>query len=291
MAHAHSNTAARAAIKAAGLRHADVAAHLGIDASKLSKSLSGVRRFNTTELERLADITGVSVDSLRPLSTVDDTPAPHPREKEWADRRRAIASAAWPLFTEHGYQTVKIADIARAASMSSSAVHYYFHSKNDIFLATLDLCSEQAAARRACVTGIADPAERLLRFAQVQLDGSKEATREWTTWAQFWSSSPTFADAKQATAVAYSRWQVQLRAIVLEGMAAGRFAVADPDDMANAVTAMIDGLGVRMLAGTLSPADAANAVAAYLNTWITASPVTGAAAVPSVTSRSMKENA
>lgn len=291
MAHAHSNTAARAAIKAAGLRHADVAAHLGIDASKLSKSLSGVRRFNATELERLADITGVSVDSLRPLSTVDDTPAPHPREKEWADRRRAIASAAWPLFTEHGYQTVKIADIARAASMSSSAVHYYFHSKNDIFLATLDLCSEQAAARRACVTGIADPAERLLRFAQVQLDGSKEATREWTTWAQFWSSSPTFADAKQATAVAYSRWQVQLRAIVLEGMAAGRFAVADPDDMANAVTAMIDGLGVRMLAGTLSPADAANAVAAYLNTWITASPVTGAAAVPSVTSRSMKENA
>lgn len=291
MAHAHSNTAARAAIKAAGLRHADVAAHLGIDASKLSKSLSGVRRFNATELERLADITGVSVDSLRPLSTVDDTPAPHPREKEWADRRRAIASAAWPLFTEHGYQTVKIADIARAASMSSSAVHYYFHSKNDIFLATLDLCSEQAAARRSAVTGIADPAERLLRFAQVQLDGSKEATREWTTWAQFWSSSPTFADAKQATAVAYSRWQVQLRAIVLEGMAAGRFAVADPDDMANAVTAMIDGLGVRMLAGTLSPADAANAVAAYLNTWITASPVTGAAAVPSVTSRSMKENA
>lgn len=282
MAPAHSNAAARAAITAAGLRHADVAAHLGIDASKLSKSLSGVRRFNAAELERLADITGVSVDSLRPLPTDENAPASHPREAEWAARRRDIASAAWPLFTENGYQPVKIADIAREAGMSSAAVHYYFHSKNDIFLATLDLCSEQAAARRACVTGIADPAERLLRFAQVQLDGSREATREWTTWAQFWSSSPTFADAKQATAVAYSRWQEQLRAIVLEGMAAGRFTATDPDDMINAVTAMIDGLGVRMLAGMLSPTDAANAVGAYLNTWITSE---------SIPSRSMKENA
>ena len=34
---------ARAAIQAAGLKHRDVARDLGIDASKLSKSLAGVR--------------------------------------------------------------------------------------------------------------------------------------------------------------------------------------------------------------------------------------------------------
>lgn len=275
MAQAHSNTAARAAIKAAGLRHADVAAQLGIDASKLSKSLSGVRRFTAVELEKLAEVTGVTVDSLRPLSTENSAPLAHPRQAEWAERRRAIAAVAWPLFTTNGYQAVKIAEIAREAGISSSAVHYYFHSKNDIFLATLDLCSEQAAGRRDQVTQISDPALRLLRFAEIQLDGSTEATREWTTWAQFWASAPTFPDARRATAVAYSRWQEQLRAIVLEGMASGQFCTADPDEMINAVTAMIDGLGVRMLAGTLSPVDAAHAATAYLKTWFTTAPASG----------------
>ena len=284
MAQAHSNTAARAAIKAAGLRHADVAAQLGIDASKLSKSLSGVRQFTAVELEKLAEVTGVTVDSLRPLSTENSAPLAHPRQAEWAERRRAIAAVAWPLFTTNGYQAVKIADIAREAGISSSAVHYYFHSKNDIFLATLDLCSEQAAGRRDQVTRISDPAERLLRFAEIQLDGSTEATREWTTWAQFWASAPTFPDARRATAVAYSRWQEQLRAIVLEGMASGQFCTVDPDEMINAVTAMIDGLGVRMLAGTLSPVDAAHAATAYLKTWFTTAPASGSAVT-------VKENA
>ena len=266
----HSHTAARAAITAAGLRHADVASYLGIDASKLSKSLSGVRRFSAVELERLAEITGVTVDSLKPLSHTDHDSAAHPREAEWAARRRAIAAAAWPLFAANGYQAVKVADIAREAGVSSSAVHYYFRSKNDVFLATLDLCSEQAAQRRAGMTSISDPAQRLVRFAQVQLDGSAEATREWTTWAQFWASSPMFEDAKKATALAYSRWDEQLRAIVLEGMASGQFAVDEPDEMLGAVTAMIDGLGVRMLTGALSASDAAAAVTDYLNTWMTA---------------------
>lgn len=264
--------AARAAIQAAGLRHNEVAAYLGIDASKLSKSLSGVRKFNQTELERLADLTGVSVDSLRPSPEVHaGTPNPRISGEEFARRKRAILDAAWPLFTERGYAPVTIAEIARTAGISTPAVHYYFSSKNEIFLATLELCSQEAAARRAFVAEITDPAERLLRFAEVQLDGSPEAKREWTTWAQFWASSPSFPDVKEATAVAYSRWQQQLRAIVDEGLATGRFNTSNPDDaedMVNAVTAMIDGLGVRMLAGVLTPQAASDAVTAYLNTWI-----------------------
>lgn len=75
---------------------------------------------------------------------------------------------------------------------------------------------------------------------------------------------------EKATALAYSRWDEQLRAIVLEGMASGQFAVDEPDEMLGAVTAMIDGLGVRMLTGALSASDAAAAVTDYLNTWMTA---------------------
>ena len=262
--------AAREAITASGLRHNEVAAYLGIDASKLSKSLSGVRRFSQTELERLAELTGVDVEALRPSpKNVTATPNPRQSGEEFARRRRKIVDTAWPLFTSRGYQAVTIADIARNAGISTSAVHYYFHSKNEIFIATLDRCSEQAAGRRAFVSEIADPAERLLTFASVTLDGSDESFQEWTTWAQFWASSASFEDAKRATAVAYARWQKQMHRIIDDGMATGRFIGGDPDAMINAITAMIDGLGVRMLAGVLTPAAAKEAVTAYLNTWIT----------------------
>ncbi|GAB3074190.1 TetR family transcriptional regulator C-terminal domain-containing protein [Corynebacterium aquatimens] len=257
--------AAREAIRAAGLKHREVAAQMGLDPSKLSKSLSGIRKFNSQEWQRLSEITGVTVDKLQSSEV--------PREvamnrKDFAARRRAIVDAAWPMFAQYGYTPVTIADIAQATGMSTAAVLYYFPSKNAIFLATLAVCSEEAAARRTFIDAIDDPAERLLAFAAVVLDGSDESKREWATWAQFWSSSPAFEDAKHATAIAYDRWQEQLRSIVKEGYERGRFDTANPEDMVNAVTAMIDGLGVRLLAGVLTPQAAHDAVTAYLNTWI-----------------------
>ena len=137
--------AARAAIAASGLRQRDVAQHLGIDASKLSKSLSGVRRFTATELALLADLTGVPARELavrgepRPPRQHDARRDQARRDQARSSRRHAIVSAAWPLFAAHGYQPVTVADIAAAAGMSASAVHYYFPTKNEIFLATLDL--------------------------------------------------------------------------------------------------------------------------------------------------------
>jgi len=281
MAQTREQVAARAAISASGLRHREVATHLGIDSSKLSKSLSGVRRFTTQELRALAELTGVTLESLdphhngteQPARKPDDESSPPKASRDFEARKSRIVNTAWTLFTERGYHSVTIAHIAKAAGMSASAVHYYFHSKNDIFLATLDLCAREAAQRRASGPRITDPSERLIHFLRVQLDGSEESMREWTTWAQFWSSSPTFPDAKEAAFLAYGRWQAQLRGIDLEGMAAGQFTATDPDHMVNAVTAMIDGLGVQMLTGALSPADAADAVTAYVSTWFASTPV------------------
>lgn len=275
MVSAYPHLAARAAIQAAGLKQRDVAAHLGIDPSKLSKSLSGMRKFSASELELLAQVTGVDLECLAAPSEVEAA-APNPRRSgaEFARRKQAILDAAWPLFTARGYQSVTVADVAAAAGMSPSAVLYYFHSKNDIFIATLDLCAQQAAARRAQLGDIADPAERLLRFAEVQLDGSPEARREWTTWAQFWASAPAFADAQQATAAAYSRWQAGLRDIVEDGLAAGRFTPSTPEQMVDAITAIIDGFGVRMLSGVLTAEQARDAVSAYLRTLMVPRPDT-----------------
>nr|WP_243857727.1 TetR family transcriptional regulator [Auritidibacter ignavus] len=108
---------------------------MGLDESKLSKSLAGVRKFSATELHALARLTGVSVDWLLGDGT-DTSSHPFPTRQDTntqCSRREAVVAAAWELFASRGYSTVKIDDIARATSMSPVAVLYYFENKNAIF--------------------------------------------------------------------------------------------------------------------------------------------------------------
>lgn len=54
----------RDAIKNAGINHSEVARQIGLDASKLSKSLAGTRNFRVEEISRIAELTEVSTDWL-----------------------------------------------------------------------------------------------------------------------------------------------------------------------------------------------------------------------------------
>jgi|SRR5699024_5550164 len=55
-------TRVRDAIKNAGINHSEVARRIGLDASKLSKSLAGTRKFRVEEISRIAELTEVSTD-------------------------------------------------------------------------------------------------------------------------------------------------------------------------------------------------------------------------------------
>lgn len=55
-----------------------------------------------------------------------------------AERQSAIVAAAGALFAEQGYRATSVADVARAAGLTSAAVHWYFPTKDDLFAAVLD---------------------------------------------------------------------------------------------------------------------------------------------------------
>ncbi|GAA2205637.1 ImmA/IrrE family metallo-endopeptidase [Nonomuraea monospora] len=81
---ASGETAARVRqlIAESGLTQAEFAVKAGLDAPKMSKSLSGVRRFTSLDLARIADLCGVSVDwllgadALTPSTAARTTAAP-----------------------------------------------------------------------------------------------------------------------------------------------------------------------------------------------------------------------
>jgi AcrR family transcriptional regulator len=68
------------------------------------------------------------------------------RERSKARRRDAILSAAYTLFSEHGFDATTIAEIAEAAEVSPRTVTLYFPSKLELAMARFSDFADRLAA-------------------------------------------------------------------------------------------------------------------------------------------------
>jgi AcrR family transcriptional regulator len=63
------------------------------------------------------------------------------------ERRRRLLELGTRLFTEHAYDEISMAQIAREAGISKALLYHYFPSKQDYFMATLAGGAQQLRAR------------------------------------------------------------------------------------------------------------------------------------------------
>ena len=177
---------AKEAITGAGLSQRRVAEAIGIDETKLSKALSGRRRFTADELLGLATATGVTVRWLLGDESQVSAPPPNPTASagdspEESTPKRHIVQTAWTLFGRHGFDAVRIADIAAASGVSAPSIHYHFANKAELFEAALDHSVKLAFDRQiAWLADIDDPALRLERLLELQSPLGRTERGEWS---------------------------------------------------------------------------------------------------------------
>lgn len=255
----------RSAIAGSGMAQRDVARAIGLDETKLSKSLRGTRRFTPTELIRLAGVTGVTVDWLLAATADGENvvavpppmamPTVHHERSENAKRRRDIVEAAWNLIAERGYSAVRIADIASACGTSSATVHYYFRSKAEIFEEVLRYSVKLAFDRQVAVLhSIDDPVERLRRLLDLQTPHDGVLRHEWSIWLQTWGQVAVGASRGENHRQSYGRWFQAVRSAIVAGQQGGLIIDTPSDELAIELTAMMDGLGIKVLTGLLDVA-------------------------------------
>lgn len=256
---------ARSAIADSGMAQREVARAIGLDETKLSKALRGTRRFTPAELIRLADITGATVSWLLAANETDEvlsaTPAPramptrHQEDGEHAKKRRDIVETAWTLIAGRGYAAVRIADIAAACGTSSAAVHYYFPSKQEIFEEALRYSVKLAFDRQVAVLhAIGDPVERLKKLIDLQTPAERIVKSEWSIWLQTWADVAVGAGAQENHRQGYSRWLQTVRDTIAAGQESGQIVDAPVDRLALELTALMDGLGIKVLTGMIEVA-------------------------------------
>nr|WP_269770517.1 TetR/AcrR family transcriptional regulator [Brevibacterium yomogidense] len=255
-----------------------------MDETKLSKSLSGARRFQPDELFTFATVTGVTVSWLLTGTDSDGEltaapaaaalPAKVPNAP--ADRglrRRRIIEEAWNLFAERGYDHVRMADIAQAADVSAPAVNYHFTSKWEIFVESMRYSVKLAYDRQLAELGeIADPVERLRALVQMQMPHAEVERKEWSIWVQMWAAAATSEAAQAEHANSYSRWERTVRDVVAECIEAGAFRPMPLESTVLTLTGLIDGLGIRVLSGLLSSADMRATVLDHIDDHLVAEP-------------------
>jgi AcrR family transcriptional regulator len=174
------------------------------------------------------------------------------RDDDDRSARDRILHAACELIAERGIGGARIAQIAKAAGVSTALVHYHFRTREALLAETLDYAFDLASAvrlRPAGENGDASAAKRLADVIEQSLPTTDPGRREWKLWAELWLGAARDPDLRPVAAQMYGRYRAWIAAAIAEGMASGEFAAVDPAETADTAMALIDGLGLRVLLG------------------------------------------
>jgi AcrR family transcriptional regulator len=260
----------RRAIGRTGATRREFAAAIGLDETKLSKSLSGRRRFTTDELAAISRRADVPLAELvhgeRPAVTATPGPSVTPARADDPDgARKRILDAAWTLIAGRGYHQVRVADVAAAAGTSSAAVHYHFPGKDALLTEALRHNVELAFDRQsAALADLPDPRERLVRLLELQLPEGPVLEPEWSIWMQVWSEAVVDPSRRDLYREAQDRWVRTVVMTLEDGAASGAFRGGDQTVRARQLTALVDGLGIGVMTGSSTTGDMRAALRDFL---------------------------
>jgi TetR/AcrR family transcriptional regulator, fatty acid metabolism regulator protein len=159
-----------------------------------------------------------------------------------------LVRVAYRLIGERGAHRVSLEEIAAAAGVSKSLVLYHFKSRENLVLATMEWVLIEVAARiRGAVTAAPTPAGKVESMVDVIFAGAEANRRFYLTYldlVEHAARMPRFGrvstDFRGIVDTAYA-------AIVEAGVARGEFAVADVDEAASVLRALVDGLFLQWL--------------------------------------------
>jgi AcrR family transcriptional regulator len=182
---------------------------------------------------------------------VKQRPRPRAFRPPGPNRPEQILAAASRAIQQRGFANTRIADIAREAGMSTGAIHYYFDVKDEVLIAALKWASERLFDRLEELSrGAGSERERLALVFEVAVPVPGPRRGEYVLWIELWVRALQDPRLLPACEELSKRWRSYFYEPVRRGAASGEFTpVADPDEVAERIIALVDGLGFELLLG------------------------------------------
>lgn len=103
------------------------------------------------------------------LSPEEKPMPPRPVDKD--RKRREIAEAAMAVFSEHGFETASVRQVALKAGIGKGTIYEYFHSKEELTAVAIQVWMERMIGElEGMVENIEDPEEKLKTYVNAMLD-------------------------------------------------------------------------------------------------------------------------
>jgi AcrR family transcriptional regulator len=165
------------------------------------------------------------------------------------DRRTEILDAACRVIARDGAHGLRMADVAREAGVSNALVHYYVPTRAELLGEAFDFANERAEAQVQQRLDPSAPAiERLEAALVTEFEDDPVVRESWALWSELWDAAVHEPDLRPRVEHAYRRWAATVEALVREAGTAD-----DAVRTAERLTALVDGLGAKVLVGILSP--------------------------------------
>src|SRR5262245_38836428 len=167
-----------------------------------------------------------------------------PRPSNTEERRAQITGALVKVMARRGYDGASVADIARAARLTTGLVHYHFENKREILLAALqDLVATHDAgleARLAEAGG--DPAAEVAAFLDFHLGLGADADPETLAcWILLSGEALRENKVRVEFEKALAATATRLASVIRRGVELGVFACDHAESAASALVASIQG--------------------------------------------------
>jgi AcrR family transcriptional regulator len=172
------------------------------------------------------------------------------RARRNAPPREEVLAAAMAMIAERGLEKLTMAGLGREVGMSSGHLLYYFHSKDELLLRTLEWSEGRLGAERGRLLARPGTAwERLSAYVDLYVpDGHRDP--HWTLWLEVWNRSQNADDdARARQAAIEGAWHRDLVALIAEGVSRGEFRAVDADRFATRLRALLDGFSIHVAIG------------------------------------------
>ncbi|MEE1824061.1 TetR/AcrR family transcriptional regulator [Streptomyces sp. BE20] len=169
-----------------------------------------------------------------------------------SDRRTEIVKAATRVIARRGVRGLRVADLAAEAGVSTSLIYYHFTDRAGILRETLGFISERAdryAAEPGRGTLADTPGAELAQALLLELQDTAEVRENSTAWGELRASAVFEAGLREDLARATHTWVHEIADLLGRARPTG----IAPAHAASAerLTALLEGLSVRWLSGSL----------------------------------------
>lgn len=165
-------------------------------------------------------------------------------------RERALRSTE-RLVAIHGFERVRLRDVAREAGMSIGSLQHHFETRDGLLRETFLWSAGRRVQRWAEADDLAgDPWQRVIALLDRVVSVEDFGLRS-TIWIEFCAAASRDEEVRAVMAELYDQWRVPLRRVVDDGIAAGDFdPVGEAADVVDLLATQIDGIEV---AATVAP--------------------------------------